>query len=174
MMGFEAIEIVLIVIFWIVVLPLTTLLHEIGHGIGGILISKERAMVFLGPIEPSNTKTFHIGRMDFHIKWAYFGFCSIKKYHKLNAMQRIVISAGGPAMSLLIVFASIFLLFFDFPYQLKNFVTAIAIVNAWQFLCTAVPIINPTWYKAYSGMSSDGYQIVKAWKEYRQERKVRL
>ncbi|MYL60000.1 hypothetical protein GLW20_21025, partial [Virgibacillus halodenitrificans] len=46
MMGYEAIEIVLIVIFWIVVLPLTTLLHEIGHGTGGILISKERAMVF--------------------------------------------------------------------------------------------------------------------------------
>lgn len=45
-MGFDAIEIVLIVIFWIVVLPLTTLLHEIGHGIGGILISKERAIGF--------------------------------------------------------------------------------------------------------------------------------
>ncbi|HLR60922.1 MAG TPA: hypothetical protein VK097_00595 [Lentibacillus sp.] len=37
---------------------------------------------------------------------------------------------------------------------------AIVIVNLWQFICTAIPIIYPTWMGAYNGMPSDGHRII--------------
>ncbi|WHX25127.1 hypothetical protein QNH47_13215 [Virgibacillus halodenitrificans] len=96
MMGFDTMDIVLIVIFWLIVLPLTVLVHEIGHGIGGVLSTKERTMIILGPANQSNKRTFSIGRMDFYIKWAYFGFCFVGTTRELSAFQRIIIAAGAP------------------------------------------------------------------------------
>src|SRR5699024_2228909 len=114
MLGFDTMDIVLIIIFWLAVVPLTTLVHELGHGIGGVLSTKERTMVILGPADQSNKRTFSVGRMDFHIKWAYFGFCSIGTNRDLSAFQRIIIAAGGPVVSLLIALISFIMLFICF------------------------------------------------------------
>src|SRR5699024_4949983 len=166
-------DIVLIIIFWLAVVPLTTLVHELGHGIGGVLSTKERTMAILGPADQSNKRTFSVGRMDFHIKWAYFGFCSIESNRDLSAFQRIVIAAGGHVVPLLIALTSFIILFIDLHYEIKNLLTAIAIFNFWQCICTAIPIIYPSWFGPYSGIPSDGYRIVRGWKDYKLEKGAR-
>lgn len=166
-------DIVLIILFWVFVVPLTTLVHEIGHGIGVVLSTKKRALVILGPADSSNQKTFSIGRMDFHIKWAYFGFCSVGDDQRLTAFQRIVIAAGGPIVSLLVALVSFIFLFLDLHHEIKNLLTAIVIFNLWQFICTAIPIVYPSWWRPYSGMPADGHRVVKAWKDYKLEKKAR-
>lgn len=67
-------------------------------------------MVILGPTDKSNKRTFSIGGMDFHIKWAYFGFWSIGSKRDLSAFQRIVSAAGGPVVTLLIALISFIML----------------------------------------------------------------
>lgn len=66
------------IIFYIVVIPVSTLLHEVGHALGLIISSKEDPVVYLGSWDDSNKENFRIGRIHFHIKWAFSGFCGFK------------------------------------------------------------------------------------------------
>lgn len=54
---------------FVVGIPISTLLHEIGHALGVIVCSKERAHVYLGAKNlPENLR---IGRIHFHIRWGF-------------------------------------------------------------------------------------------------------
>ncbi len=66
-------EMMLFIIFYIVAIPLSILLHEVGHAFGIIAFTRENARVFLGPANTSNKEVFKIGRMHFHITLAFFG-----------------------------------------------------------------------------------------------------
>jgi len=44
------------ILFYVVGIPLSVLIHEIGHALGVILFSKEKVYVYLGTINLSNLK----------------------------------------------------------------------------------------------------------------------
>ena len=83
----------------------STLLHEIGHALGVIVCSKERAHVYLGAkILPDS---FRVGRIHFHIRWGFFGFCTPQNGSSLTRKQSLGFIAGGPIMTLaVLLFAS--------------------------------------------------------------------
>jgi len=67
------------ILFYVVGIPLSVLIHEIGHALGVILFSKEKVYVYLGTSNLSNKENFRIGRMHFHICWRYYGYCYLEK-----------------------------------------------------------------------------------------------
>lgn len=67
------------ILFYVVGIPLSVFIHEIGHALGVILFSKEKAYVYLGTSDPSNKENFRIGRMHFHIRGDIMAFVIRKR-----------------------------------------------------------------------------------------------
>ncbi|ANU25810.1 hypothetical protein [Planococcus versutus] len=153
-------------IFYLIGVPVSILLHEVGHALGITLFTKEKAHVYLGPANDNNEENFRIGRMHFHIKWAFFGFCFVKNRSDFTSFKSIMFSAGGPIISLLLCIAA-YLVSADLThYGTKNFLNGIIYFNLILFIFTSIPITYPNWWKPkpYAGRPSDGYQILTALK----------
>lgn len=67
------------VLFYLLVCPITVILHEIGHGLGVIISSKYNAHIYLGNRNEKNRENFRLGRLHFHIIWSFVGYCSWEK-----------------------------------------------------------------------------------------------
>jgi hypothetical protein len=158
-------SLLLFLLFYVIVLPLSTLLHEFGHALGIVLCTKEQAVIYLGTTSDKNIETFKIGRFHFHIHWSHYGQCRFKRMPKeLAPWQKIIISIGGPLISLLL--AALFFTLAQLTNSFyNNFLYAVSIANAINFIFTATPMIYPKWWWHYAGMPSDGYRIIRALKQ---------
>lgn len=148
-----------ILLFYLVICPITVLLHEIGHGLGVILSSKAHAHIYLGNINEKNIENFRLGRLHFHIIWSFVGYCSFGK--TLNKRQRVIALLGGPAMSLLISLLCL-LIALNIPGgDIHSLLRGTAILNFFQFFFTIIPITYPRWMFGYGGLPSDGLQLLR-------------
>ncbi|MFE3574417.1 hypothetical protein [Lysinibacillus sp. NPDC059133] len=152
------------ILFYVVGIPLSVLLHEIGHALGVILFSKEKVYIYLGTSDSTNKENFRIGRMHFHLGWAYYGYCRLVKECALTRVQTIALLLGGPVMSLCLAVLTIIAVNMFTNDALQNFLNGCFYVNGALFLLTAIPIIYPKWLKPYAGLPSDGYQIIRVLK----------
>lgn len=156
----EESEIILsFLLFYIFIIPLSILLHEIGHGIGVVSSSRSHARIYLGNWGEKNRQNFRIGRLHFYIHWSYFGYCSWD--HNLNKQQKICALAGGPLMSLLLVCISLIMVQ-DVPQgNLRSVINGITIFNLANFLFTGIPMNYPRWFGPLGGHPSDGLQLLR-------------
>lgn len=77
------------ILIYVFAIPFSILLHEVGHAIGGVVVKKDAvAKVYLGQMTESNKKNFHIGRIHFHVNWAFYGFCSLSGEKLLTRFQK--------------------------------------------------------------------------------------
>lgn len=146
------------ILFYLLVYPITVLLHELGHGLGVIISSKSHAHIYLGNTNEKNRENFRLGRLHFHIIWSFIGYCHWGK--ELNKQQRVIALAGGPAMSLLLTLLCLSLTFITSHGDLRSLLWSTTILNFLQFLFTIVPITYPRW-TGYSGHPSDGLQLLR-------------
>ena len=147
------------IFFYLFVLPMSVLLHEVGHGLGVIISSKNHARIYVGFANEKNKENFRLGRLHFHIIWSYVGYCYWGD--GLNNRQRIISLVGGPAMSLLI---SLLCLLFALNIpdgDIRSLLRGTAILNFIQFFFTIIPITYPRWMLGYSGLPSDGLQLLR-------------
>ncbi len=151
-------------LFYLIGIPASVLLHEIGHAFGLVLFTKESARVYLGPSNASNKENLRIGRMHFHIRWAYFGFCEWGTRAAFSSFQRVMMLAGGPAVSLLVAIVAFFISADLTHWGTKNFLNGIMFSNLLLFISTSIPVVYPKWMGPYAGHPSDGYQILKVFK----------
>ena len=150
---------ILFLLFYILVIPLCVLFHEIGHGIGVLSTSKSRAHVYLGLRSKENRENFKIGKLHFHINWSYVGFVDWDV--NLSNRQRVFALAGGPVMSLFLAL-SFGVFTFLLPHgDLRTFLFGIAIFNLIQFLATIIPVTYPRWMGPYNGHPSDGLLLLR-------------
>ncbi|MBU9719837.1 MULTISPECIES: hypothetical protein [Bacillaceae] len=150
-------------LFYVFIIPICMLLHEIGHGLGIVLFSKSPAHIYLGNHSEENKENFKIGRFHFHIHWSYFGFCRWPS--RLTKGQKFAAMAGGPLMSLFLVIL-FFLLLQEVPQgELYRLIQGIVIFNAMNFLVTAIPMTYPRWLGSYAGHPSDGLQLLRLFRE---------
>ncbi|MGM0898620.1 MAG: hypothetical protein ACQEV0_12010 [Bacillota bacterium] len=149
-------------LIFLLAIPLSVLLHEVGHALGVVLSTKKDAYVYLGPANENNNENFRIGRIHFHIIWAHSGFCFVKNENELSRFSNIMFSAGGPVVSLLLVIFSYLVITDSTHFGLKNFFTGTLFVNLSMFIFTSIPITYPSWMKPYAGGYSDGYHILKS------------
>jgi len=131
----------------------------VGHGIGAALTSKRDIRIFLGPYSEDNKENFNIGRLHFHIQWAFIGFTYWGD--DLNKRQKASALAGGPIMSLLLTIIFFLALYLSSSNELRQLFSFIAIFNLIQFIGTIIPITYPQWMGGYNGLPSDGLQLLR-------------
>ncbi|TYS68129.1 hypothetical protein FZC76_10300 [Sutcliffiella horikoshii] len=149
----------LFLLFYILVIPICVLMHEIGHGVGVVSFSKHDAHIYLGKRNKENKENFRIGRFRFHIHWSYVGFAEWRG--ELNKRQRIVALAGGPLMSLLLVFLFAGIAYSLPPSDLSAFFWGVCNINLGMVVWTVIPITYPRWMGPYYGHPSDGLQLLR-------------
>ncbi|RIW29191.1 hypothetical protein D3H55_19545 [Bacillus salacetis] len=166
-------------IIYLFLVPLAVLIHELGHAAGSILFTKQsRANVFLGPSNTENSTKFKIGRINFYLRFATFGYCSSvdkegKPYtERMSNKQRMAFYAGGPALSLIAAVAAQTAAP-HFSGELFVLMRAFTVINVFTFLSTSLPYIYPKWRKGLGGTPTDGYRVRKVWRDMRKQRNER-
>lgn len=149
----------MVLLFYLIVVPLGVLLHEVGHGVGIIAVSKYHARIYLGKWDIQNKENFSIGRLHFCIRWSYVGCCAWRGC--LGRRQNIIVSAGGPIASLLLALLCGGLIMLVQQGEWRSFLLGVAIFNFIQFFVTVIPVTYPHWMGPYGGIPSDGLQIVR-------------
>ena len=142
-----------------VVIPICVLLHEIGHGVGVVSTSKYHAHVYLGNKNNKIKENFRFGRLHFHINWSYIGYAAWDG--KLKKRQRAVALAGGPIMSLILLFIFGLIALSTLHNYLRFFFWGTTVFNFIQFIVTTLPITYPWWMGTYKGYPSDGLQLLR-------------
>ncbi len=141
------------------VIPICVLLHEIGHSIGVVSTSNFHARVYLGKRNKENRENFKFGRIHFHLYWSYVGFVSWEG--DLNKKQRAAALAGGPIMSLLLVFLFGMIAMYVPQGNLRSFFWGTTLFNLIQFIGTIIPVTYPRWMGIYHCHPSDGLLLLR-------------
>jgi len=152
------------ILFYLIGVPISVLLHEMGNALGVVIFTREKSHIYLGPMNDDNKENFRIGRMHFHIKWDFSGFCAVNNRSDFTRFQNIVFLAGGPIATFLLIIAAYLLGTSLLHDGIRNFLNGIFFANLSLFLFTSFPMIYPNWLKPYAGRPSDGYQILTALK----------
>lgn len=144
-----------------VISPAVTFLHEMGHALVGLLITKEKVIIQMGGLlkSPRWRKSIKIGRLE--IRWVtwksgFIGFCYTVVNKKTPLRYLVLFTMAGPLASLLL---AIFLFFSGLEIQsapLQILLWGSAAAACSQFLLTAIPMHYPRWMGTYAGKPSDG------------------
>lgn len=146
------------IIFYIIVIPLSFLLHEIGHGIGVVLTSKSQAHIYLGSKNEQNKINFRLGRFCFHLQLAYMGFCGWED--GLNKRQKFFSLISGPLTTLLLMVMFLFLRDHVGDGDVRTLFVKAAEFNLILFLSTIIPFRYPCWMGTMAGYPTDGLQLI--------------
>lgn len=148
-------------VLWVVTGPLLTMLHEAGHGVAALLLSRGQVSVSVGPAH--GRWSFRAGRIRFDLTPLYgpVGFYSYQT-DQVSRVSRTAILIAGPLVSLL---SGIALIAVD---------GATPVADSWvrdgrnwallQFLLTAIPMHYPPGWGPYGGVPSDGLRLVRLWR----------
>ena len=163
-------ELFLNIILFFMIFQISTIIHEIGHALPALILTKENVKLTLGKNNKKLIKT-SFRRLDIEIKGLnlFTGFVYWNE-SKLTKSQKILILAGGPIVSL--VFGIMLLLISkNMENQLlleriflKEMINLAGNYQLVTFIATAIPIIYPKWWAGYGGHPSDGYQILRLMK----------
>lgn len=145
---------------WVLPAPLA-LSHELGHALPALALSRQRVTVYVG--RPPG-RSASLGRLELrirllnHPRWGWFGHVEGDS-DTLTRGQAVVVVAGGPFVSLLVL-AALLLGAASVSWPAAILIWGPALAVAWQVLVTAVPMRYPRWFGPYAGRVSDGYRIV--------------
>jgi hypothetical protein len=143
--------------------PALTLLHELGHGFAGVLLTSGRVTVVQG-FDPPLLR-FALGRVDVRLRpfggprSAFYGYCDHDQ-DGLNRRRSVVSLAAGPVVSLLAAAAgSAVAVAASGIGAWLAWVVVAAAVN--QFLFTAIPMRYGRLFGPYAGWESDGLAVLQ-------------
>ncbi|WP_375105362.1 site-2 protease family protein [Paenibacillus sp. RS8] len=148
--------------FYILVVPLSVFLHEMGHALAALVLTKRTVLIYMGANKRRQKATLILGRLQFYFTWGFMGSVATKEDEKqLSKYQNIGISIGGPLVSLFLVIVMI-VLYFSIQMRpfFDNIVFAAGVFNLINLCVTLIPTIYST--GPYAGLPSDGYQILTA------------
>ena len=151
-------ELVYLLVGWLMVIPICTLLHELGHAMMALFLTSHKVTIQLG--KQGIKWRVHLGRLT--ILW-YLGFGAVWGVYQLEGQGEILpnrnvwILLGGPTTSLL------FTIFLNSLDVLSDgavpFLDIFATGNLITFLITALPWHYPKWMGVMGGMPSDGLEV---------------
>ncbi|MEL6637362.1 MAG: M50 family metallopeptidase [Bacteroidota bacterium] len=146
----------------------TTTLHELGHAIPALWLSRGPVKVFVGSYgDEAGSTTWRLGRLHLFFKWNItdwnLGVCVHTGVPRL--LDQLLIVLGGPLFSL--IFGSVLLLFIG----VKNleagaiFFLAFFVLSAiWDFFVNIIPHHRPLPMFDGSLCYNDGYQLRQLWR----------
>ena len=102
---FEFLSIIALALLLGLAFFVTVTLHELGHAIPALLMTRDEVTIYIGSIG-SSYNSFHltIGRVEFYCKYnplLWYKGCCLSSDDYLSIDQRIWLVAGGPIASVL-------------------------------------------------------------------------
>ena len=150
--------IIMLAISW----PLSTLIHELGHGLPALWFTKGKVKLIVGVKKPNDTNSISIyaGRLELHMKlnpfkWSY-GYCTHEHTGKIPSL---IILVGGAGTMFLCASAMV-----AWYYTQENVHPwIVAFIYSFSFasvlgLRNLIPNEEPFYYNGIK-MYNDGYQI---------------
>jgi hypothetical protein len=144
----------------------TVTLHELGHAIPALLMTRDEVTIFVGSFgSPYNSFHVTIGRLDIYCKYnplLWYKGCCLSSVDYLSIGQRIWFVAGGPIASILETIIT-WLLISNLQGEgfLRILCGSIFVISigatAYSLFPNPVPRYTPSGYAVYS----DPYQIFR-------------
>ncbi|MGI8405196.1 MAG: site-2 protease family protein [Thermomicrobiales bacterium] len=157
------IDVLYFAFFWIVTIPLLTLLHECGHAIAALACTNQPVTVDLGNAT-SPGRTIAVRRLRIRLRpfSTIFGSVDASLEHT-SSFQRAIIFAAGPFVSgaVAVILAYVAFVADGVPPALQSPVISGLYCAVAQTATTAIPIRYPRWLGSYGGVESDGLRIMK-------------
>ena len=145
---------------------ITITLHELGHAIPALLMTREDVTIYIGSLGNPD-KSFHVsfGRLTIYCKYNplfWYKGCCVSFDYNLTIDQRLLLVAGGPVASLLGTFISWLLLSYVDEAGILRLISGS--VFTISFIIT-VSILFPSFSVRYTAgghpVYNDSYQIVR-------------
>lgn len=153
----------LLIIFATILLlsPILTFFHELGHAIFGLLFTDDDVDIVIGEAE-GKIGSLKLKRINicFNNIITYYGMCCCGKIKKESniKIKRILISLGGPLTTAIISSISLLMCYYtrgSFMNRIFNIITWSSLI---QFFMTFIPMTYRS--GSYKDMISDGKRIV--------------
>ena len=163
-MQYFPIFLLILIGFVLIARPFTVLFHELGHAIPAILLTKQKATIYIGSYgDPKKSIKINLGVLSIFFRYNPFawrlGLC-VPSVKTVSINKQIVYTLAGPVASLIIATIACY---FTFAYDLHGFLKLFLIVFLGSaFLDLLVNLIpNETPIKLYDGSItySDGYSL---------------
>jgi tetratricopeptide (TPR) repeat protein len=156
--------VLLIPLFVLILRPFIVLLHELGHAIPAIIMTKEIVSIYIGSFGDSK-KSFQLkgGLLVVWISknpfsWTH-GYC-VSKSKEFSLNKQLIFTLTGPFMSLIIsVISSYFILFHDLSGLLKLILLIVLASSLIDFFWSIIPRSKPINRENGKWLYNDGFQI---------------
>ena len=157
-------ELLFIFLSCFLIRPTTVALHELGHGIPALLITKQKVSLYIGSYGDSKKSLrVKLGLLHFYFTYNIFawnkGLC-VPSAKKISLNNQIIYILGGPIISLTTVIGALYLAFtYDINGMHKLLLIFLLISALIDFVYSLVPSSTP--YKAANGnlLYNDGENL---------------
>ena len=154
-------DIVSFVIYLLIGAPACLVLHELGHAVMILLLTKQRAVFQFGA--QGRRREITMGRLSavLYVEPSALFFCRYRLEDKreLTRNQDLWITLGGPLSSLL--FTVLFGLFWRQSTNGADPWEGLTIINLFNLLVAGIPGHYPRWLTGQGGIANDGLQVVE-------------
>lgn len=156
----------------LIVRPITTIIHELGHAIPAILLTRQKVTIYIGSHgDPNKSFHFQLGKLEvyfrFNILEWQLGLC-VPSAAEISVLRQFIYTLTGPMASTIIaVIATYFVFGHDMHGFLKLFFIIFLASAVLDLFVNLIPIKIPI--RLYDGSTTfnDGYSLkmlVKYWK----------
>ncbi|MBO9563963.1 MAG: tetratricopeptide repeat protein [Niastella sp.] len=144
--------------------PLTVLLHELGHAIPAILLTRQRTTIYIGSYgDPKNSVRFRVGLLEVYLRYNPFlwmkGLCA-PSAESISVNRQIVYTVTGPIASFVIASIACYITFtYDMHGALKLYVVIFLGSALFDLFFNLIPNSHPI--RLFDGriVYNDGYQL---------------
>lgn len=158
---------------------LTTVIHELGHAIPALLLTKEKVSVYMGSHgNPEKSMQFQIGRLECFFKFNLFywrgGLC-VMHAKEISARTSFIVTIFGPLLSLIVAGITILVMYYnDFNDVTTLILFALTFSCILDFLNNIFP--NRDTIQLHDGTitNNDGMQLLMLLKHKKAYRKFQL
>ncbi|AXG71295.1 peptidase M50B-like protein [Kordia sp. SMS9] len=148
---------------------LTTVIHELGHAIPALLLTKKKVTVYMGSLgNPEKSFQFQLGRLECFFKFNLFywrgGLC-VMHAKDISVRTSFIVTICGPLLSLLVAGIGILILTnYEFDDVTKLVIFALVFSCIVDFINNMIP--NQTMLELHNGMIAynDGTHLVHLFK----------
>lgn len=146
--------IIVIIYLVLIVAPISTFMHELGHALGAKFVKADQITLLIGVGKPLKTVTMR--KIEFVIHKLFFtgGLTKSERKYPYKKIEMIWITALGPMMNAIIALFSYFLYLF-YP---NIFLYLLFLFNSWLSVVNIIPF-------KIKGNQTDGYTILQLLKQ---------
>ncbi|WP_298516150.1 tetratricopeptide repeat protein [uncultured Kordia sp.] len=148
---------------------LTTVIHELGHAIPALLLTKEKVTVYMGSLgNPEKSFQFQLGRLECFFKFNLFywkgGLC-VMHAKDISIRTSFIVTIFGPLLSLIVAGIGIVLLSINQYDNITELVIfALVFSCSLDFLNNIFPNRDAVTLHDGTVVHNDGQQLLHLWK----------